>query len=169
MRVGTKIYEDTDKQNYYILSDAEIHITQNGLFAKLSAPAIQESEFDFEGNITRALKNKIEENKKYNGVSINKNGLNCEGVAGKVTLENGSFYFYGTDENEKYGFATKNGGLTNFDGILSSSKEVSSVTVDTDKNVVTVNYADGHIYKYSSEINKSGNVYNITDEKEDFQ
>lgn len=170
VRIGTKIYEDSSKEgNCYIVSSSETHITQNGAFAKLGADAIQESEWDFEGNLTRALRNRIEENKKYNGVSIGKNGLICEGTAGKVTLSDGSVYFFGTGQDEKYGFNTKNGGFTTFEGIFSSSKSVSSVSVDTSTNTVTVTYTDGHVYKYSADIQKDGTNFNITNEQEEFQ
>ena len=170
--IGSRIYGDAEKSgNCFILSKAEVHISSTGIYGTFGADSVQESEWDFEGNITRELKNKIEQNKKYKGVSISRtDGLKCEGTAGKITMEDGSIYFYGTGTgSERYGFTTQSGGLTKYDGIFTSSKDVQDVTVNTDTNTVTVNYTDGHTYTYSADITKTDKTYNITNEKEAFK
>ncbi|MBO5143149.1 MAG: hypothetical protein J6J11_01580 [Treponema sp.] len=139
-----------------------------GAYVTLSSDSISEQEYEFSGYITRQLNNKIEENKNYNGCSISNSGIKCEGAAGKITLEDGSVYFYEQDKDGKYGFTTENGGLVHFDGVLSSNKETSSIEVDTENNSVTITFKDGHVYKYSSKVTKNDNVYTIEDETEEW-
>ena len=168
--LGSLLYNKTvGVGTYYPVFRYNLNLSLTGAYITLGADSITEQEFDYQGYITRQLFGKVEENKNYNGCQINKDGIQCEGTAGKVTLSDGSVYFYGTGQDEKYGFNTKNGGLTTYEGIFSSSKSVSSVSVDTSTNTVTVTYSDGHVYKYSCNIEKDGTNFNITNEQEEFQ
>lgn len=181
-RLGGKIYGTAAKdENSYILTAAEVSISCTGVYASLKAAASQESEWDYEGKLTREMNRRIEENRKYNGVSISKEGLTCEGTAGKVTMEDGGFWFYGTGQpessatysegtvlSEKYGFATASGGFTEYDGIITSIKEAERVTVDTETNTVTVSFNDGHSFTYSANIKKDGKIYTVSDERSEW-
>lgn len=70
---------------------------------------------------------------------------------------------------KKYGFSpVKKGGFVQFNGVMSSSKKATSVTVDKTAGTVTVNFADGHVYKYSATITETSSGYNITDETEEW-
>lgn len=72
-------------------------------------------------------------------------------------------------ERKKYGFSpVKKGGFVRFDGVMSSSKEATSVVVDKTAGTVTVNFADGHVYKYSAAVTETSNGYSITDETEEW-
>lgn len=71
-------------------------------------------------------------------------------------------------ERKKFGFIVKKGGFTQYDGVMSSSKEATSVTVDKTAGTVTVNFADGHVYKYSATITETSSGYNITSETEEW-
>ena len=69
---------------------------------------------------------------------------------------------------KKHFFKCKRGGFVQFEGVMSSSKEATSVSVDKTAGTVTVNFADGHVYKYSAAVTETSNGYNITDEREEW-
>ena len=71
-------------------------------------------------------------------------------------------------ESKKHFFKCKPGGFTPYDGVMSSSKEATSVNVDKTAGTVTVTYSDGHVYKYSAAVSETSSGYNITDEKEEW-
>ena len=71
-------------------------------------------------------------------------------------------------KRKKFGFIVKKGGFTQYDGVMSSSKEATSVSVDKTAGTVTVNFADGHVYKYSATITETSSGYNITSETEEW-
>ena len=71
-------------------------------------------------------------------------------------------------ESKKHFFKCKPGGFTPYDGVMSSSKEATSVNVDKTAGTVTVTYADGHVYKYSAAVSETSSGYNSTDEKEEW-
>ena len=70
---------------------------------------------------------------------------------------------------KKYGFSpVKKGGFVQFDGVMSSGKEATLVNVDKTAGTVTVNFADGHVYKYSANVTETSSGYNITNETEEW-
>lgn len=70
---------------------------------------------------------------------------------------------------KKYGFSpVKKGGFVQFNGVMSSGKEATSVNVDKTAGTVTVNFADGHVYKYSATVTETSTGYNITNETEEW-
>lgn len=70
---------------------------------------------------------------------------------------------------KKYGFSpVKKGGFVQFNGVMSSGKEATSVNVDKTAGTVTVNFADGHVYKYSAAVTETSSGYNITSETEEW-
>lgn len=71
-------------------------------------------------------------------------------------------------DSKKHFFKCRPGGFTRYDGVMSSSKEATSVTVDKTSGTVTINFADGHVYKYSAAVTETSSGYNITSEKEEW-
>ena len=71
-------------------------------------------------------------------------------------------------DSKKHFFKCKPGGFTQYDGVMSSGKEATSVNVDKTAGTVTVNFADGHVYKYSANVTETSSGYNITSEKEEW-
>ena len=71
-------------------------------------------------------------------------------------------------DSKKHFFKCKPGGFTPYDGVMSSSKEATLITVDKTAATVTVNFADGHVYKYSANVTETSSGYNITSEKEEW-
>lgn len=69
---------------------------------------------------------------------------------------------------EEFGFHIESGGFTQYDGIMSSGKEATSVTVDKTAGTVTVYFVDGHVYKYSATVTETSSGYNITNETEEW-
>ena len=69
---------------------------------------------------------------------------------------------------EEFGFHIESGGFTQYEGVMSSSKEATSVNVDKTSGTVTVTYSDGHVYKYSANVTETSNGYNITNETEEW-
>ena len=69
---------------------------------------------------------------------------------------------------KKHFFKCKRGGFVQFEGVMSSSKEATSVSVDKTAGTVTVNFSDGHVYKYSANVTETSSGYNITDETEEW-
>lgn len=71
-------------------------------------------------------------------------------------------------KRKTYGYSAIKGGFVQFDGVMSSSKEATLITVDKTAGTVTVNFADGHVYKYSAAVTETSSGYNITSEKEEW-
>ena len=71
-------------------------------------------------------------------------------------------------DSKKHFFKCKPGGFTTYDGVMSSSKEATSVSVDKTAGTVTVNFSDGHVYKYSANVTETSSGYNITNETEEW-
>ena len=71
-------------------------------------------------------------------------------------------------DGKRHFFKCVPGGFTQYDGAMSSSKEATSVSVDKPSGTVTVNFADGHVYKYSATITETSSGYNITSETEEW-
>ena len=69
---------------------------------------------------------------------------------------------------KKHFFKCKRGGFVQFEGVMSSSKEATSVSVDKTAGTVTVNFSDGHVYKYSANVTETSSGYNITNETEEW-
>ena len=52
-------------------------------------------------------------------------------------------------ERKKYGFKVKKGGFTQYEGVMSSSKKITSAVRDlsvSGKGKVTITYGDGSVY-----------------------
>ena len=71
-------------------------------------------------------------------------------------------------DDQEYGMEIHDGGFVSFEGVMSSSKEASSVAVDKSTGTVTVTYSDGHVYKYSANVTETSSGYNITNEREEW-
>ena len=71
-------------------------------------------------------------------------------------------------DDQEYGMEIHDGGFVSFEGVMSSSKEATSVNVDKTAGTVTVNFADGHVYKYSAAVTETSSGYSITDEREEW-
>ena len=71
-------------------------------------------------------------------------------------------------DSKKHFFKCKRGGFTQYEGVMSSSKEATSVSVDKTAGTVTVNFSDGHVYKYSANVTETSSGYNITNETEEW-
>lgn len=71
-------------------------------------------------------------------------------------------------DDQEYGMEIHDGGFVSFEGVMSSSKEATSVNVDKSSGTVTVTYSDGHVYKYSANVTETSNGYNITNETEEW-
>lgn len=69
---------------------------------------------------------------------------------------------------KKHFFKCKRGGFVQFEGVMSSSKEATSVNIDKTAGTVTVNFSDGHVYKYSANVTETSSGYNITNETEEW-
>lgn len=69
---------------------------------------------------------------------------------------------------KKYGFKVKKGGFTSYDGVMSSVKEAEKITVDKSSGTVTVNYFDGHIYRYHANVTETTGGYEITEEGDEW-
>ncbi|MGN1415697.1 MAG: hypothetical protein ACI4XF_02570 [Oscillospiraceae bacterium] len=121
-----------------------------GCFSSVKAPVIDEDRFDYVGTLGYSLQERIMQEKKYGCSVMSISGLRF------------------SDDETSYGFSSQNGGLTSYEGVMSSSKEASSVAVDKSSGTVTVTYADGHKYKYSAAVTETSSGYNITDETEEW-
>ena len=71
-------------------------------------------------------------------------------------------------DGKRHFFKCVPGGFTQYDGVMSSGKEATSVNVDKTAGTVTVNFADGHVYKYSATVTETSTGYNITNETEEW-
>ena len=71
-------------------------------------------------------------------------------------------------DDQEYGMEIHDGGFVQFEGVMSSSKEATSVSVDKTAGTVTVNFSDGHVYKYSAAVTETSSGYNITNETEEW-
>jgi len=84
----------TDSDELYLAGDAVTILSLSGIYAELGADVSIETVWDYSGALTRGVNARIESGRKYHGVSISsKNGLTCEGTAGKITMADGAIYF----------------------------------------------------------------------------
>lgn len=121
-----------------------------GYFSNIKSPVIAEDRFDYVGTLDYSLQERIMQEKKYGCSVMSFSGLKF------------------TDDENSYGFSSQNGGLTSYEGVMSSSKEATSIAVDKSSGTVTVTYADGHVYKYSANVSETSSGFNITDETEEW-
>ena len=91
--VGTQFQEDAEET--YIATNINMSLSYTGAYASVGADNSSETEWDFNGSLTRQVNAQIEAGRKYHGVSINsKNGFTCEGTAGKITMADGTETYY---------------------------------------------------------------------------
>lgn len=146
-------YEDLN----CVISSITYSFTTDGIFASMSGTGQNLSDFKYIGQTAKDLRNRPTFDNTY-GVT-------------KITQNSGLQFVYkdnNTGDETSYGFTSQNGGMTSYEGVMSSSKEASSVTVDKSTGMVTVTFADGHVYKYSANVSENSSGYNITDETEEW-
>lgn len=97
LSAGTEFYVD-DKEKY-IATNINISLSYTGAYASLGADVSSETEWDFNGALTRKVNAQIAEGRKYHGVSVSqKNGFACEGAGGKITMSDGTMAFWFSSE-----------------------------------------------------------------------
>lgn len=121
---------------------------------------------DYSDMKQRAIDSKLTANKTYGNSGID----SAYGVYFTMDKTDGGIspLSDSTERGENYYFSTKSGGMTSYEGVMSSSKEASNVSVDKSSGTVTVTYSDGHVYKYSANVTETSNGYNITNETEEW-
>ena len=93
--IGTQVVMNEYDTEFYLATNVTIYLSPTGSYASFSGDASSEFEWDFSGQLTQQVKNRIAENTKYHGVSLSKKeGLVCDGVAGKITMADGEINFY---------------------------------------------------------------------------
>ena len=89
---------------FYLATNVTIYLSPTGSYASFSGDASSEFEWDFSGQLTQQVKNRIAENTKYHGVSLSKKeGLVCEGVGCKVTMADGKITFHTKKHSQSEG------------------------------------------------------------------
>lgn len=140
-----------------VISSISYTFTVDGIFANMSGTGQNLSDFKYIGQTAKGLRNRPTFDNTY-GVT-------------KITQNSGLQFVYkdnDTGDETSYGFSSQNGGMTSYEGVMSSSKEASSVAVDKSSGTVTVTYSDGHVYKYSAAVTETPSGYNITNETEEW-
>lgn len=66
-------------------------------------------------------------------------------------------------------FECFSGGFAHFDGVISSKKEASKVTVSKSEGTVVVEYTDGHKYTYKADVTETADSFTITSENEKWE
>lgn len=95
--VGTLFYEDEEET--YIATNISISLSYTGAYASIGADNSSETEWDFNGALTRQVNAQIEAGRKYHGISISqKDGFVCEGAGGKITMSDGTMSFWFSSE-----------------------------------------------------------------------
>ena len=146
-------YEDLN----CVISSITYSFTTDGIFANMSGTGQNLSDFRYIGQTAKDLRNRPTFDNTY-GVT-------------KITQNSGLQFVCkdkDTGDETSYGFSSQNGGLTSYEGVMSSSKEASSVAVDKSSGTVTVTYKDGHVYKYSAAVTETSSGYDITNETEEW-
>ena len=75
-----------------------------------------------------------------------------------------------SNTEERMYFKCRKGGFTQYEGVMSSSKEAQSIEIDKKKGRVVVIFADSdiederHVYLYYSTVQTSDKGFSITDE-----
>lgn len=93
--IGTQVVMNEYDTEFYLATNVTIYLSPTGSYASFSGDASSEFEWDFSGQLTQQVKNRIAENTKYHGVSLSKKeGLVCDGVAGKIIMADGEINFY---------------------------------------------------------------------------
>ena len=139
------------KDIMYRASSIVTDITPSGFFSAVRSPVISEDRFDYVGTLEYSVADRIQQEKKYGSSVMSFSGLKF------------------ADDNDSYGFSTSSGGMTFFDGVMSSKKPAEKVTVNKTAGTVTVNYTDGHKYTYSAGVKETADGYEITEESEEWE
>lgn len=140
----------------FFANSFDIKLSSEGICGSVSRNTVSESAFKFKPKKQRELDKKYSEGDRWKNVQI--------------TKKSGLKYVYVNEnkEKQKFGFDVKDGGMTSYEGVMSSKKEAVSVKVDKKAGKVTVNFSDGHAYTYSASVTKTDDGYDINDETEEW-
>lgn len=102
--IGTQVVMNEYDTEFYLATNIVIYLSPTGSYASFSGEASSEFEWDFSGQLTQQVKNRIAENTKYHGVSLSKKeGLVCEGVASKIIMSDGRITFHAKKQSQNEG------------------------------------------------------------------
>ena len=86
------------------------------------------------------------------------------GNEGLYLFENGYKTTQKSDPNKKvkYGFTVSEGGVTEYEGAMTSKVIPTTATVNADRTEVVIGYASGKKYKYTVTYDADGNIINTS-------
>lgn len=109
VHIGAKVEVYDSSLEYYLATNINISLSSTGPYASISGDAISDLEWDFSGELTQKVNQRIAENQKYHGVYISKTeGLVCDGLASKAVFADGRLTFFSKKDNGAKAAALKN-------------------------------------------------------------
>lgn len=166
--IGTQVVMNEYDTEVYLATNVTLYLSPTGSYASFTGDASFEFEWDFSGQLTQQVKNRIAENTKYHGVSLSKKeGLVCEGVGCKVTMADGSITFHTKKHSQNEG----DSGKTTVLAVSKSDDEpAGSITLfrfvedDTDNDEESINMENEiSLMTLQNEKNADTEKDNVTD------
>lgn len=141
--IGTQVVMNEYDTEVYLATNVTIYLSPTGSYASFAGDTSSEFEWDFSGQLTQQVKNRIAENTKYHGVSLSKKeGFVCEGVGCKVTMADGRITFHTKKHSQNEGDSGK---TTVLSVSKSDDEPAGSITLfrfvedDTDNDEESIN------------------------------
>ena len=156
--------------NTHIADNISVKYTKNHSIMSAGADGFSLAYADYTDQKQRAIDSKLTTNKTYSNSGFNTDlgfYFSMEKTDSEIMpLSDGSD---NSGRIDNYYFTTKPGGLTSYDGVMSSKKEAEKITVDRESGKVTVTYTDGHKYTYSANVTEASGGYEINNETEEWE
>ena len=150
--LGAIVFGSGDNTVIKLCNSVTMYPSPSGLFFTASCNSVQEDEASYLTETQRRLMRCIELDRERGNVSLGKNGL--------YLFENGykSKQKSDPDKKVKYGFSVSDGGITEYDGAMTSKVIPKTATVNSDRTEVTIGYECGKKYKYTAAYDSDGNI-----------
>ena len=126
-----------------------------GVYVTFSCNPVTENEFEGIGEISRQIEDCVKSDKIYNNAIMTR----YQGLIFTADETDDD----GHEVKSKYGFGTYAGGITEYDGAI-TSKVVPSKAEKNSDGTITISYEDNKKYKYTVEKDASGNITSLKKE-----
>ena len=159
-----------------ICNYVKLSLTSYGIFASAGRNEVSENEFDYLGLLSRQIAKCIKDDERYNNVMVTAyQGIiflaDDEKAAQSSTSQQNAISTYSdtdvdfesteTGKTERYGFNVYSGGITEYEGAMTSMVIPTAGAANDDLTEVTIGYDCGKKYKYNITYDNSGNITNM--------
>lgn len=160
-----------------ICNYVKLSLTSYGIFASAGRNEVSENEFDYLGLLSRQIAKCIKDDERYNNVMVTayqgiiflaedekatQNGTSQQNAISTYSDAAVASESTETGKAGRYGFSVYSGGVTEYDGSMTSKVIPTTATVNDDRTEVVIGYASGKKYKYTVTYDTDGNITNTS-------